>query len=238
MKRTRNITKSGRRPGAPAFTLAELLVVTGVIVLAMGIVVPSLHGLFNARTDREAEGVFAAMLTLARGTAIEKQTYALLHGGTGDDGAYWVGVFSQDPASGKFVPAAGTTPKQIAGHMGFGEVSTRYVSGSSYLGSIDDDWENFGALNVIFASDGSLTTTVDGLPPQFDPTHAVFTGASRVKVWDVGTATLNETGVRAVTVYEHKLLKLRTARQAYLQASGRFIVINPYTGQLIEDEVE
>ena len=106
MKRGRSITEiERRRRKATAFTLAELLVVIGVIALALGMVVPSLHALFDARTDREAEGTLGGMLILARGTAIENQTYALLHGGMGVNGDYWLAVFSRDPNTGKFAPA-------------------------------------------------------------------------------------------------------------------------------------
>ncbi len=178
------------RRGSEAFTLAELLVVCGVIVLALGIVVPSLHGLFNARTDREAEGTFGAMLTFARGTAIQRQGYALLHGQPGINGEYWVAVFNQNPATGLFVLAEGTRPQQIAGHMGFGEVSDRFVNDSDYRTTVQTHWEDFQTFNIIFASDGSLTTTVDGVAPRFDTNHVIFNGAPKVRVWDAGPSGL------------------------------------------------
>ncbi len=240
MNANTNILSHRRR--RPGFTLAELLVVTGIIVMALTVMVPSIHSMFTAPADGQAEGTFGAMLSLARGYAIEHGVYTLVHGQRGVDGEYWLAVFFKPRASGsKFVPPKGTRPQQINGFRGFGEVSDRHVTGSEYMTTLDADetFLEFATFHVIFTPEGLLTTT---MVPDFDSSHVIFSGTSKEKVWDWNdtddTPTLKETGVRAVTVYEHKELQLRPDRQAYLDEHGRFIVINPYTGRVIDTEQE
>jgi len=222
-----------RRRSGRAFTLAELLIVCGVIVMVIGVLAPSIHSMISRPPDDQAEQALGAMLSLARGYAIEHKTYTLLHGQPSADKEYWLAVFAYDLASKKFVTPEGVRPHQLDGFMGFGEVSSRYVSGSNYTGNVQTDFSNFCTFNVIFAPDGSLTTTVDGSPPVFDTNDVMFTGVG--KVLDSNFALLNETGVGAVTVFEYKPLLMLADKQKHVNTHGRFLVINAYTGRIIEN---
>ena len=224
------------RRRSTAFTLAELLIVCGVIVMVIGVLAPSIHSMINRPPDSQAEQAFGGMLSLARGYAIEHKTYTLLHGQPSPDKEYWLAVFAYDSASKKFVTPEGVRPQQVDGFMGFGEVSSRYVNGSNYTSAVQTDFSNFATFNVIFAPDGSLTTTVDGAVPLFDTNDPMFSGVG--KVLDANFAILSETGVQAVTVFEYKPLLLLADRQKHINAHGRFLVINAYTGRIIENPVK
>ncbi len=236
-----------RRPlRAQAFTLAELLVVTGVIVVALGIVVPSLHGLFTQRSDAEAEAAFGGMITLARGVAIGRESYGLLHVQMGGDGRCWAAVFRYDFGTGRFVQAEGTRPHQFMEHMAFGEISDAprsdaggyYVKGSEYAGTVNTPagWKGFTTFNVIFAPDGSVVTEVGGSAPVLDENQPVFKGTGKEKIWEYSSKAVNETGVWAVTVFDYSIANLQSNRSAYLDKVGRFVCINRYTGRLIRYE--
>ncbi len=229
--------RSGKKPRpGRGFTLAELLVVTGVIALSLGIILPSIHGMFTARSDRQAEAALGGLLSAARGAAIENQTYGLLHHQVGVDGECWAGVFKYDVGSGKFVPVESIRPQQILGHMAFGEVSDAYVSGSNYLAAVNADLAGFTTFNVIFASDGSLVSDVNGAAPELDEGHVIFSGTGKDQVWDPDAAAVNEMGVKVMTVFDYRAAKMRADKAVYLNGVGRFLCVNPYTGQLIKIE--
>ncbi len=231
---------------ARAFTLAELLVVTGVIVVALGIVVPSLHGLFTHRSDAEAEAAFGGMTTLARGVAIGRESYTVLHMQMGVDGRCWGAVFRYDYSTGKFVQAEGTRPHQFVERMAFGEVSDtpridaggNYVSGSKYTDKVNSlaGWKGFTTFNVIFAPDGSVVTEVGGSAPVLDENQPVFKGTGKEKIWNYDSNAVNETGVWAVTVFDYTVADVQDNRSAYLDKVGRFVCINRYTGRQIRYE--
>lgn len=153
----------------------------------------------------------------------------------------------------------GLLPRLVQKGMAFGEVSARdpakepgqfrYVSGEAYQTALNDPngWAGFTTFNVIFAPDGTLVTDVNGDPPDFDTECAAFADAPE-RIWDPGPGDpallINETGVRIITVFDYKVAKLKTDRTAFFNEKdssgeylrGRFLVINPYTGQLIKTE--
>ena len=87
-RKTQNRTGAGFTPGGPpaarrrrsrAFTMAELLVVIGIIALSLGVVLPSVFALIGTGAEMQAVASMSAALRAARGHAIETHSYALLH---------------------------------------------------------------------------------------------------------------------------------------------------------------
>src|SRR4051812_45083372 len=59
----------------PAFSLTELLIVIGIIVLALALAVPALNLISGAKSTEAAQNVVGAMLAQARNDAIGMQEY-------------------------------------------------------------------------------------------------------------------------------------------------------------------
>jgi type II secretory pathway pseudopilin PulG len=142
---------------AGAFTLTELLVVIGLIVLALAIVLPSIIPLLASGSQSQGRSVISSLLGAAHGMAIERGSYAMVHFqmGTGwvppgsnwrdvPDGNCWVAVLVYDrnkriedrndprygqpnPTYGKFIPAQGFAPRKLPGDMALGEVSADWL---------------------------------------------------------------------------------------------------------------
>ena len=248
MNTARTNTSRSRRPGR-AFTLAELLVALGIIMLSMTIMLPVLRGLFVGSADLEAIAAMGGMLSDARGLAIESQSAALLHVQPGVDNSGWASAMKYDPAVQKFIAAPGFSPQKIPGGYIFGQVTAPYVDfatsafASAALASAQQVTD-FLTFNVVFSADGALVTQVNGAAPVIETTGAnalAFTGAARVKIWDappaLGAPTLNEPGIKVMVPVPYMQFKLNeTDRYKLVNDEKRFQVINPYTGQLLSEE--
>ena len=245
------------RPKRSGFTLTEILVVIGVIGLALSIVLPSMVKLFSTGAEAQAANIISATLGAARGSAIAERSYALVHMQIGTDGECWLAVlrYQNEPSKPQyatFVPTDGFEPRMLPGHLAAGEVSSAWVQNEHFKPIRDDQMVNFTTLNIVFGPDGSLVDRVPnaaGNPdvPVLDTTSALFADkpASK-KLWDpnVPNLILNEPGVRAITLFSYKTLKVldggaytsQGSRAHYLTQNGLFRCINPYTGQLIPAE--
>jgi prepilin-type N-terminal cleavage/methylation domain-containing protein len=247
--------KNRRRAG---FTLAELLVVIGVIVVSLSIVLPTVHALFTAGAETQAIAAMSAALGAARGCAIEQKTYALLHVQPHwKDEKCYAAVFKYDSTKDPpgFVPPLGYRPWQMPGGIAFGEVTARYITvDTDMMDDYDNDVlyedgepRNFCTFNVVFAPNGSLTEYVHGKVPQFLIANAPLFEPPEDKDgrklwdqklwdWDPDNVSINEKGIRMMTVFDYERLKLVPNRADELNESGRFLVVNPYTGQLLPSE--
>lgn len=196
----------------PGFTLAELLVVVGVIALILTIIAPSIHGLFTAGADAQATGELSAYLGAARAMAVETQSYVLVHFQSDVDSTTpppenprcWAAIMLGVPAAGggiMFVQAPGFLPKQFPGEMGFGQLDDNVIDTATSQIKLDavntrNKFNNFTTFNIIFGPDGSPTTLVNGKVPVLDqinalantltsttPNTLVFCGAPKQKIW-------------------------------------------------------
>jgi len=220
------------------FTLVEMLVVIGIIVIALSLVLPPASKIFTTAADAQARQLFSAMLGAARGKAIENQSYALVHCQIGVDGSCWVAVMVHNQDTGKFELATGYLPQQIPGDIAFGEISTDFVQNDHYLPQsldTDNELQDFTTFNIIFTSSGSLASS--DYTPDIDTNVKLFgndNATPEQKIWDIPAGLeINEPTVRAVTIFPHKTLVAVGDRANWLDKNGQFLCINSYTGRLI-----
>jgi len=76
MHKTSSSSAGGGRQKAPAFTLVELMVVIGIIVVIMAFAVPAYHYIIGSRSMDAAENIIAAMVARARSHALATEKYA------------------------------------------------------------------------------------------------------------------------------------------------------------------
>lgn len=182
-----NSSPCGRR--RLGFTLAELLVVAGVIGLILALVVPMIRGLFSAGADVQAAGQMTAMLGAARGQAIDLQRPSALMLGVGADRFGWTGTgqpvnprgwavvmrhYNTYYSGGKnlpyFIPSADLAPQVLPGTMACGSIvnGSPYISGTAFADAplaIDAGFDDFTNFAIVFNPDGTLVDQVDsGLP--------------------------------------------------------------------------
>jgi len=134
------------------FTLTELLVVISIIVLVLGISLPAIMQLLTAGVSERGEAVFSALLGTARGLAVQRQAYVLVHFQMGrrwlqgvcrpDGKCYGVIMVHEpwtDPSTGqldvhaitheptrKFIPLKGYAPRALPSGFALGEVSDAF----------------------------------------------------------------------------------------------------------------
>jgi len=228
------------------FTLAELLVVMGVIVMLLVLALPNIRVLLTSGSIEQAKAVMGGCLGATRAIALERQTFALLHvqprmadrvKKITDE--FWMVTMVLDSQTVEFNTVEGYRPTRLPRDVGAGEVNSDFMdaTGGTYDNTKLDDyleWQDFTAFNVIYGPDGALV--VNGQVPSLRVTAPVFGTQS---LWlPVPEDVYNETGTRAITFFDYKKLNIisGSARAAALNESGQFMVINPYTGRLVDAE--
>ena len=207
--------------------------VLSIILLAAGMVVPGVAALFTAGAESQAYNVMAGLLAGARAYAIQNATYAGVHVQLGDGSAglantCWAAVVALDPNDpNMFRLADGFSPQRMPGSVAMGELKDEFVSGNSYQNLADDQIGDFTTFTVVFSPDGAIVgkvgdkqivcAKVQDLWSDFDPDA--------------------EEGAAAVTIFDYDEFRARTTAQEradYLNANGRFLPINRYTGLPLE----
>jgi len=239
---------TGRRGG---FTLVELMVVTGIMLLVMATAVPSIMTLFSSGAEAQAYNVFAAQLTAARALAIRSGTYAAVHVQMGDvenlGGACFVAVLWDDPGTTtrEFDLAPNHMPRKIPGGIAFGQLSTDFIGAGGYIGSSLDtpnDLEDFTTFTVVFSPIGSVVKQVAPDPSNpyggiwYTDGNLFFAGSQP----PAGTPALwhnpggQAAGAAAVAMFSYSELRSALPNCAdYLEANApQYIPINFCTGQL------
>ncbi len=235
------------------FTLIELIVVISVIGAAMALAVPSMMALFSSGADKQAYNLLTAQMTAARAVAIENGEYAGVHVQMSSetdpyDRNCYSTVVEKVSTSDSFTPAANFYPEAMPGKMAFGQINSRFVSGSSYIsGQFDgSSLDDFTTFTIVFASDGRLTRQVlksstGGMIDIQFASSALFSGTTQV--WNLTTANADtdgggtgEQGANAATMFKYTDLLSKTSAQRteYLNDYGQFLPVNYYTGQLFQ----
>jgi prepilin-type N-terminal cleavage/methylation domain-containing protein len=251
------MTRSNR-PTPRAFTLTELLVVLGIVVLAMGIVLPSIIPLLTSGAASQVRIVLGSLFGAARSLAVEQQSYALVHFQMGPDEKCWAAVLIYDkreknddgtdnPTFGQFVRAEGYKPRKMPGGIALIGVSQFSSPDNRNFRQIFSDFQDatkpnpmFFSFNVVFGADGSLAQ----LAPEIHVGSQFFAGTPDQKIWDPSVPTLNQPSVRMMVAFRYKEFRnlsdasysVPDSRAYYLQNNGQYFVINPYTGQLLPSE--
>jgi prepilin-type N-terminal cleavage/methylation domain-containing protein len=238
------------------FTLIELMVVIGIILLIAATALPSIIGMLTSGADRQAVNYISSQLTAARAHAIRNNTYAGVHfqyrvnGGMGD---YYMMVVegTQDETTGDwtFKPPEGFQPRRLPGKMACGGLDGAYVNASGNY--IDDAFATsslpyFTSFTIVFAPNGSAVKSVNGQEVKFDASHAAFSGST--KLWDIDVANRvnatasvpgdGESPVTALVLFDYPAFFGSDAtdsedRASYLNLNGQFVPVNVYTGQLL-----
>jgi len=239
MNETTRLGRHGEVTGSGGgFTLFELLIVIGIIVMVAGLAMPSIISLLTSGGDAQAFNVLSGQLTVARALAIENQTYIAVHSQLGQEGGSSSGKditttcfiaitrLEPDTSPPRFKLMEGFTVTPVPGSIAFGEISDNSVAGTSF--NLKQGVEGFTSFSVIFSPQGEVVKTVNGETIQFSSKLA---GVGQL--WSASLAN-NEEGVVAITQFDYsELMALPDEKQAeYLDATGQLLPINTYTGRL------
>lgn len=222
------------------FTLVELIIVIGMMVMLAGIALPSVAQLFRGGAFPRARNVLSTQLAMARAIAVRHRGYAGVHvqpaDAVGDDelrNTVWSAIVVDLDGDGEFTQRDGDEAARLPGHVGFGALGTPDVlDGDSYdaAGLSDAGLEDFAGFTIVFSPTGRLVTQVEGHDITFDAAAPAFSGDSRI--W---TRPAGEGGAQALTVFDYAQLRVLSPadRAEALNEAGMYIGLNPYNGQLL-----
>jgi prepilin-type N-terminal cleavage/methylation domain-containing protein len=231
--------RDGRTQRQAGFTLMELILVIGMMVVLAGIALPGIAQLFTGGAFARARNTLTTQLAMARAIAVRQNTYAGVHvqpaDGTTDRDlrdTVWSGIVIYDAAQGWFTQRDDDQAQRLPGHVGFGELHGRFLDGDSYDGVALNaaGFQDFTRFTIVFSPTGRLVTEVEGDDVKFNPAAPAFAGGT--KIWNMPA---EEPAAEAVTVFDYAELKALSAanRAKVLNAGGVFIGLNPYNGQLL-----
>lgn len=234
-----------RTVGRKAFTLVELMVVIGLIVLVVATALPTISGLFSAGADRQAYNLLAAQCAAARALAIQKSTYAAVHVQLSNrddlEGCYGA-VMLYNTTSSVFELSADHEPQQYPGSYAFGQIPGGLSPTAQFLDSSSGDYQNLGSywfdfttFTIVFDSTGqvvlypNMQTIAFQQDDLFGSSQSAVDG-SETRLWILPPA---EPGTAAVTLFDFNVLNALDAsgREAQLNEGGQFMALNYYTGQ-------
>ncbi|MFP4052371.1 MAG: Tfp pilus assembly protein FimT/FimU [Phycisphaerae bacterium] len=231
------------------FTMVEMMVVLGVIILAAGIALPSITTLMQSGADKQAYNLVAAQIRAARALAIEEGTYAGVHIQLADDrknpdmeGTCYAGVviFQQmdsetNPTMAYFDVAGGYDVHPIPGNMAFGDLSNEK---GTIGGGGDFSYGNpksFTTMTLIFAPSGRLIYSVQGKPVRLSPTSPFVSGSNALWDDDRGSGQREEFGTSAICMFNYREFSLAGSssnKSDYMNKNAILLPVNVHTGQL------
>lgn len=268
------ITNPPSRPGVPpcspairnpqsetrnGFTLVELMVVIGLIVLVAGIALPSISKLFTAGADTQAFSILNAQVAMARGQALLTDTYAGVHVQMADADAQpqlentcysaVIQGFDHDRDGGATAPhfrlGEGLEPIALPNSIAAGGLNADTMGGSASNAYTVSNVDDFTSFNIVFDENGHLTKYVFGLYPDqdeigyrkpvvFDSTSPLFNGDTKLWDYDLTGGSSGEEGVIGITIFDYATyIALDDAdKDDFLEANAPLLGINMYTGQL------
>jgi len=249
------------RGGASAggFTLFELLIVVGIIILVLTITLPTIISMLSSGADAQAYNLLAGQLMASGALALENDAYVALHVQTVQQSAVnanedlraacfsavtWIDPNVSNATT--FTLAEGYTANRTPGTLGFGEISPTFVNGSNFQLNANASAEgtamgtgglaDFTAFSIVFNPRGEVVTQFNGGSIQFAPALAQDNAADRF--WS-HTHANNEQGIRAVTLFDYgETVALADAaiQAAYLDSTAQFLPVNTYTGRVFPRE--
>jgi len=237
----------GRRPAAGGFTLAELLVVVGIIAIVASVALPSIATIFNAGADAQAFNLLSAQLSVARAEAVQGGTFAGVHVQLADpdldrneglEDASFCAVMVYDGTD--FSLHDDYESHRIPGNIAFGELKSDFVDGSGdYQGFVDEAAvSDFTTFTIVFSPAGAAVKRVEGGDVIFDSGGLFAGGDQGLWDWDLTGGASGEAAATAVTMFEYTEFIARDAggKADYLNEGGQFLPLNVYTGQLFPRE--
>jgi prepilin-type N-terminal cleavage/methylation domain-containing protein len=234
-----------RKTAQPAFTLMEMMVVIGVILLLALVVLPSSLSLLRSGSESQAYNLFAGQCSAARAYAMENGVNAMVHVQLADPpgtdaaseklrGVAYMTIMASGSNSFGSVPAFPLL--RMPGTMGMGELSAKFLTTGDNAsfdgGSLDttNKLNDFTTLSVAFSPRGNVIDKINGADLKLNSSDGVFTGGGRL--WQ---APADEPGVRAVTIFDCTKLEAAvtgSSRAAFLNDYAPYIPLNMHTGQL------
>lgn len=254
-KTTRRNLPRGHAATLPrGFTLFELLIVVGIIIMVLSITLPSIIGMLVTGADTQAYNMLAGQLMAARAVSIESETHVAVHSQTvhqlaiAEDKDMETACFSavtwidpEDSGATVFTLADGYGSVRMPGTTAFGEISSTFVNGSNFQLNANADAEglplgtgglaDFTAFSILFNPRGEVVKRFNGGTIQF---HANLAGSAATDLW-LDTHANGEEGVSTVTLFDYGeavALDTSAAQQTYLDDNSYFLFVSTYTGRL------
>ena len=220
------------------FTMVEMMVVLGVIIMAAGIALPSINTLLQSGADKQAYNLIASQIRAARALAIETGNYAGVHIQMADKqknpdlaGTCYAGVvaFQQmdnkvNPKVAYFDVAGGYDVQPIPGSIAFGDLSNDRSS--------MDGGGSFTTMTLVFAPNGRLVYSVQGVPVRLSPTSAFVSGTR--PLWDAnrGGGSNEEYGTSAICLFNYRNFEAADDKSKFMNVNAIYLPVNVHTGQL------
>lgn len=242
-----------RRARNCGFTLIELLVVVGIIMIVLGIAIPSIANLFRSGAEVQARNLIDAQISAARMLAVRNRGPVALHFQQGYeiDGRrdYYMAILEGNndnwPGIWEFTLVPGTTPARLPGGLIAGRVddsvtdSSGNYSGVQYTSSSARNW--FTNFSIAFDASGRLTTMKVRVIPS---TVVGYDPPEDTDIWRWGDVINSSSednwrgqySIRALCLFDPDDLDGLNDSEAddYLNDNARFLPVAPYTGGLIQ----
>ena len=243
MTATRRTIRRGSGNGqacaaARGFTLFELLIVVGIIILVLTITLPPMMSMLTSGADAQAYNLLSGQLMVARSVAMENGTHVAVHVQMGQAADVSDGCFSAvtwiapGTTNTTFSLASGYSSNRMPGTLAFGEISADFVNGSDF--DLTPGLGDFTAFSILFNARGEVVKKVDGGGTIVFDDDALTGLVGDGKLWSSALAN-GEDGIWAVTLFDYsKLVSLTVTadREAYLGNNAQLLPVNTYTGRL------